>query len=203
PLGHAREPRRAGDALASETDRGLGERAERPRPEALGEGAPAGGGAGDGRGADAALGHALGRQRRGRGQPAARVEPGERAVDPHHGEEVAADAAHVWIGDRQREVRRDGGIGGVAAVAEDVEADGRGEGQGRADGVAGETGRCSGGTAVDPERTLHRGFRSEYLRYTWLLVGIYPRRGDYSSPLNSSCYIRLSCAFPCDPFPCL
>src|SRR5438067_4519079 len=24
------------------------------------------------------------------------------------------------------------------------------------------------------------------------LLGIYPRRGDYSSPLNSSCYIRLS-----------
>src|SRR5882724_13713923 len=35
------------------------------------------------------------------------------------------------------------------------------------------------------------------------LLGLYPRRGDYSSPLNSSCYIRVSCAFPCDPFPCL
>src|SRR5439155_5488451 len=53
PLGHAREPRRAGDALAGETDRGRGERAERPRPEARGEGAPAGGRAGEGRGADA------------------------------------------------------------------------------------------------------------------------------------------------------
>src|SRR2546426_12722027 len=77
-------------------------------------------------------------QRRGRGKPAARVEPGERAVGPHHGEEVAADAAHVRISDRQREIRRDSGIDGVAAVAEDVEADRGGEGQGRADRVRSE-----------------------------------------------------------------
>src|SRR2546426_5499917 len=90
-------------------------------------------------------------QRRGRGKPAARVEPGERAAGPHHGEEVAADAAHVRIGDRQREVRHDGGVDGVAAVAEDVEADGRGEGEGRADRVACEARHCSGGAAVDPD----------------------------------------------------
>src|SRR5438477_3711079 len=54
-------------------------------------------------------------------------------------------------GDRQREIRRDGGVDGVAAVAEDVEADRGGEGQGRADRVAREARHCSGGAAVDPD----------------------------------------------------
>src|SRR5262249_43560017 len=70
------------------------------RPEALRQGGPAGRCTGDRGRAHPAQWHVAPERRRGGRQAPARVEPRELAVDPHHGEEVTADAAHVGVRDR-------------------------------------------------------------------------------------------------------
>jgi hypothetical protein len=56
------------------------------------------------------------------GQAATGVDAGEIALVPDHGEEVAADPAHMRVDDRQHEVRGDGRIDRIATLSEDAEA---------------------------------------------------------------------------------
>ena len=139
PRRHARQPGRPLDAVARQPDRGRREsRAAAASPKRRASASQPAGAPGTVAEPDAPLRHAVGRQRRRGRQASARVEPDQLAVRPHHREEVAADAAHVRVGDRQREVGRDRRIDRVAAVAQHLEPDLRRQRERRADGVAGE-----------------------------------------------------------------
>jgi hypothetical protein len=118
PGRHPPESRRALDAVARHGDGGRGQRGERPRSETSSQRLPSRDRARHRRRADPAHRHPVGRTARRRRQPARGDEPVHCAVGPHHRQQIPADAAHVGIGDRQHQVRGDGRVDGIAAVAQ-------------------------------------------------------------------------------------
>ncbi len=136
-LGDLRQPRRAAHAPASVVNGRLRELAEVAGAEALVQGEQAGDAAGHGDGADAPLRHLLLDLCLG-GQAAGGVEPVEPVPGPDHGDQVAAEAAHVRVDDGEHEVHRDRGVGSVAAGGKDGQTGGRGEVVRRGDSGAGE-----------------------------------------------------------------